>query len=75
MKSLRQRSAMPRKKEEMKRSLPKLELLTSKNSKRRKLHKSLKPKRWNKSSLPLRPFRRPKLPPLKRLPPKLISQD
>jgi hypothetical protein len=70
MKSLNKKFLPLREKDKMKKFSQKLELLISKNFKRKKLHKSLKPREWSKNSSLPKLFKKLKLLLLKKLLPK-----
>jgi len=75
MKNSRERLLWPREKDKMRKFSQELELPSSKSSKKKKLLRSLRLKEWSKSSLPLRLFKRPRLLPQRRLPPRPTSLD
>ena len=75
MRNLRRRSLMLRKRDRMKKFSPKREPRNSRNSKRKKLPKSSKPRKWNKNSCQLKLFKRLKLLPPRKLLPRLTLQD
>jgi len=69
MKNLSKKFQMLKRKDKTKNSSPRQELPNLKNFKKRKPHKNSRPKRWSKSSLQLKLFKRLKLlPPRKLLP-------
>ena len=60
-KSSSKRFLLPKKRDKMKKFNPLQEQLNSRNSKRRRPLKNLKPKEWSKSSSLLKLFKRPRL--------------
>ena len=73
--SLKLRLPKLRRIDKMRSNFPRLELSNSNSSKRRRLPKNSKPRRWSKSSLLLKPSKRPRLPPPRKLLPRPTSPD
>lgn len=72
MRSLKRRLLMPKRRDKTRKFSQKKEHLSLKYSKRRKLPKNLRLRRWNRNSCQLKLFRRPKQLLLRRPPPKPI---
>lgn len=66
-KSWRKKLPMPKKRDKTKKFSPRKELRNSRNSKRKRLLKSLRPRKWNKNFYLLRLSKKPKLLLLRRL--------
>jgi len=66
MRSSKRRLLMLRRRDKMKKFFQKRELRSLRDFKKKKLPKSSRLRRWNKNSFQLKPFKRPKLPPLRK---------
>jgi len=75
MRSSRRKLPTLRRRDKMKKFSPSKELRSLRNFKRKKLPRSSRPRRWNKSSLLLKLFKRLKLLLLRRLPLRPTSLD
>lgn len=75
MRISRERLLRPREKDNKRKFFQELELPSSKSSKKRRLLRNLRQREWSRSSLPLRLFKRPRPPLLRRLLPRLTLPD
>lgn len=75
MRISRERLLRPREKDNKRKCFQEPELPSSKSSKKKRLLRSLRLREWSKSSLPLRLFKRPRPPLLRRLLPRLTLPD